>query len=72
MGFPCNSDINIKRYNLYNQSLIKRYRFDSMINQCIPFGFFGCGGNFNQFYTETLCTLRCSKNLLFSILCYFC
>jgi hypothetical protein len=74
VGFPCQSDTNISQYNLFNQSLInqeiikKRYRYDSIRNQCVPFGYLGCGGNWNHFYTEHLCTLRCSKNLFSLIL----
>ncbi len=69
IGFPCSTDTTINQYNLYNQSLInqefmiKLYRYDSIRRQCIPFGYAGCGGNWNHFYTEDLCTLRCSKYL---------
>ncbi|CAF1262677.1 unnamed protein product [Adineta steineri] len=66
IGSSCNNNsTNIHRSNLYNQSLnnemivTKRYRFDSLVNKCVPFGYLGCGGNWNHFHTENLCVLRC-------------
>lgn len=68
MGIPCSDGGKMEMYKAENHSsidtdILKRmYRFDSTKNQCVPFGYFGCGGNWNHFYTEHLCTLRCSKN----------
>ncbi|CAF3560809.1 unnamed protein product [Adineta steineri] len=66
IGSSCNNNsTNIHQSNLYNQSLnnemivTKRYRFDSLVNKCVPFGYLGCGGNWNHFHTENLCVLRC-------------
>ncbi|CAM4881287.1 unnamed protein product [Rotaria socialis] len=59
VGFSCPSDVGINQ-TLKSQILFtKRYRFDSTINQCVPFEYFGCGGNWNQFYNQDSCTLRC-------------
>ncbi|CAF2124187.1 unnamed protein product [Rotaria magnacalcarata] len=59
VGFSCQSNASINQTLKSQIVFTKRYRFDSIINQCIPFEYFGCGGNWNQFYNEDLCTLRC-------------
>jgi len=74
MGFSCDGNTDISQYNqsLINQDIFKkRYRYDSILRQCVPFGYFGCGGNWNHFYTENLCALRCRKNLSTLIIIYF-
>ena len=68
VGIPCNSDMNTTQYNQsINDEIFvtKRYRFDPVINQCVPFGYLGCEGNWNNFYTENLCALRCSELIFF-------
>lgn len=68
MGIPCHSGGKMENQSLIDSDAVKRiYRFDSMKNQCVPFGYFGCGGNWNHFNTEHLCTLRCSKHHLLSL-----
>jgi hypothetical protein len=69
MGVSC-EDGKVPLYTGYSQnnSLImsdlmsKRYRFCPLTNQCIQFGYFGCGGNLNNFLTDDLCNIRCSTN----------
>lgn len=40
----------------------KRYAFDSVSGECKPFRYGGCGGNGNNFATESDCKKRCKKH----------
>jgi hypothetical protein len=42
--------------------LTTRYHYDRTIDKCVPFQYHGCGGNWNNFYTDTKCNARCRKN----------
>ncbi|CAF1117807.1 unnamed protein product [Rotaria sp. Silwood1] len=64
IGLFCHSYTNVTQSLNNHMTLIKRYRFDSTINQCIPFAYLGCSGNWNNFYTEDLCKLRCKPYLI--------
>ncbi|CAF1166761.1 unnamed protein product [Adineta ricciae] len=58
-GFLCNEKTNLNQ-SMSDQALIRKlYRFDVSTDRCVPFGYLGCGGNWNQFYNEKLCTIRC-------------
>ncbi len=66
-GFPCHSEHGNLHYHLYNESLADpmilttRYRYGHTENNCHHFQYHGCGGNWNNFFTETECMARCSK-----------
>lgn len=44
-----------------NQTTI-RYFYDFSIKRCLPFAYSGCGGNGNNFETETACNASCGKH----------
>lgn len=66
-GFACHPNGTWHLPNLSNTSLDHhwlsetRYRFDHVTDRCVPFKYHGCGGNWNNFPTDTSCSLRCSK-----------
>ncbi|XP_075151248.1 kunitz-type serine protease inhibitor IX-like [Haematobia irritans] len=43
------------------EALIPRYGFDVTQRKCVLFNYGGCGGNGNNFNTETSCKETCSK-----------
>ena len=69
-GFPCQSNVaHLQQGHLSNRSIIDsslstiRYRFDHTINKCEPFQYHGCGGNWNNFLSESKCQTRCSEKI---------
>ncbi|RCN35666.1 Kunitz/Bovine pancreatic trypsin inhibitor domain protein [Ancylostoma caninum] len=38
---------------------IRKFAYDSTMNQCVPFTWSGCGGNRNRFRTKKMCERAC-------------
>lgn len=69
IGYMCDGNTSIDHFNAYNYSSIDltasdtRFYFDHLLDECLPFRYYGCGGNWNKFHTEIKCTAHCSKFL---------
>lgn len=61
VGYACRTQTSYNQSESYPLVHTRLYRFDSAIDECVPFGYLGCGGNWNRFTREDLCATRCSK-----------
>ncbi|VDO32539.1 unnamed protein product [Haemonchus placei] len=56
---PCNYSVDMGD-KICGRDAAIRYHFDAETMTCLPFKYTGCGGNPNNFYTESDCRHRCT------------